>query len=118
MTSEKTLSSDELESRWTELRRVLDSAGAAACCSAIHAESDDGCRSQLFRFAVRRLGGGSGATAEELDAMVIIGDNAIADSKQREDQANVMAFNLSTNLCDCWGDGDSRLTRHFEAGLR
>jgi hypothetical protein len=118
MTSEKTLSNEELEARWSALRRVLDSEGAAACCSAIQSETDSDRRDQLFHFAIRKLGGGSGAPESELDAMVTIGDAAIAALSGREAQVNLMCFNLSANLCDCWGDGDSRQKRHFEAGLR
>src|SRR6185436_6997648 len=118
MTSEKTLSAEELEARWSALRRVLDSEDAAACCSAIQSEGDDERRDQLYRFAIRKLGGGAGASAVELDAMVTIGDAATAEIPGREAQVNVMCFNLSANLCDCWGDGDSRERRHFESGLR
>src|SRR5256885_7804918 len=112
MASEKTFSKDELEARWTALHRVLDSEGASACCMAIQSEADSDRRDQLFRFAIAKLGGGSRATEAELDAMVMIGDVAIAKPEDREAQVNALCFNLSANLCDCWGDGDSRQTRH------
>ena len=118
MTSEKPLSAEDLEARWSNLRRTLDHNGAAACCAAIQSEADVEHREQLFRYAIRKLGGGSGASASDLDAMVTIGNAATSNKEGREPQVNVLAFNLSANLCDCWGDGDSRQRSHFEAGLR
>ena len=121
-------SNEELEARWTTLRRILDDEGSAACCAAIGAESDDANRITLFKLAIRKLGGGTGATPAELDAMIAIGDFAIlnaleiarrsSETARWTDQANIMAYNLSANLCDCWGDGDSRARRHFDTGLR
>jgi hypothetical protein len=118
MSSDKAFSEEELKTRWTDLRRTLDAEGAAACCAAIQSETDAERREQLFRYAIRKLGGGSGASASDLDAMVAIGSVATSKTGGREPQVNVMAFNLSANLCDCWGDGDSRQRAHFEAGLR
>jgi len=129
MADEKTLAEAELETRWIALRSILDREGTAACCAGILSEPDDVVRNQLFRFAIRKLGGGTGATPAELDAMVVIGEaaitNALNTAQQRphetarwQDEANISMFNLSANLCDCWGDGDSREQRQFEAGLR
>jgi hypothetical protein len=128
MADKKALSNDELDLRWTELRHILDKSGIAACIAAIRSETDNARRNQLYRLAVRKLGGGVGATSADLDAMITIGDNGIRDllgiassctdeAAQWEDLANILAYNLSANLCDCWGDGDSRERKHFEAGL-
>ena len=118
--SEEKLSSDELENRWTKLRTVLETQGTEACIAAIQSEPQTIHRDQLFRWSIRKLGGGVGAATAELDAMIAIGDAAIRNAMDTagEDSANVIAYNLSANLCDCWGDGDSRNTNHFEAGLR
>jgi hypothetical protein len=129
MADENVLSNDELELRWTALRQTLDNGGASACIAVIRSESESSRRNQLYRLAVRKLGGGVGATSSELDAMISIGDAGIRDllgvvahsaddAARWEDNANVLAYNLSANLCDCWGDGDSRHKAHFEAGLR
>jgi hypothetical protein len=129
MAEENVLSSDELELRWSRLREVVDAEGAPGCITAIRSESDNARRNQLSRLAVRKLGGGVGATGSALDAMIAIGDAAIQDLLKAAtdqpgealrwlDNANVLAYNLSANLCDCWGDGDSRQSRHFETGLR
>jgi len=129
MADEKTLAEAELETRWTALRSILDREGSNACCAGLLSEADDVVRNQLFRFVIRKLGGGAGATTAELDAMVVIGEaaitNALNTAQRRaheaarwQDEANISMFNLSANLCDCWGDGDSREQRHFEAGLR
>jgi len=120
MADEKSLTPEELEQRWMAVKQILDNEGKAACIAAICTEKNESYRQQLFRFAIRKLGGGTGATSTALDQMIEIGDAAIRHSLETADQdgANVIAFNLSANLCDCWGDGDSRLKRHFEAGLR
>jgi len=118
MASEKPLSAEELEARWSVLRRTIDNDGVPACCTAIQSEIDSERREQLFRYAIRKLGGGTGASASDLDAMVTIGNAATSNTEGRETQVNVMAFDLSANLCDCWGDGDSRRKSNFEAGLR
>lgn len=129
MADQNALSNDELELRWKALYADLDQNGVAACIAAIRSESSNDRRNQLYRLAVRKLGGGVGATPAELDAMIAIGDTAIGDllevatqqpgdAARWDDNANVLAYNLSANLCDCWGDGDSRQKRHFEAGLR
>jgi hypothetical protein len=129
MSGEKTLTEVELDERLSSLRTVLDTDGARACCANISSEPDDSVRNQLFRFVIRKLGGRTGATAKDLDDMVLIGEAAIEnalriaerrpdEADQWRDQANISMFNLSANLCDCWGDGDSRELRHFEAGLR
>jgi hypothetical protein len=129
MSDEKLLSNDELELRWTALRQVFDKDGPSGCIAAIRAESEDSIKNQLYRLSVRKLGGGTGATSAELDGMIAIGDAGIRDqlevaarrpdvAARWEDSANVIAYNLSANLCDCWGDGDSRSKSHFEAGLR
>jgi tetratricopeptide (TPR) repeat protein len=34
-----------------------------------------------------------------------------------KDQANVTCYNVSANLCDCWGDGYTRTDKHFKKGL-
>ncbi len=129
MSLPQALTQDQLDSEWQRLRALLDSDGVHACQRAIAIESDAAARNQVYRFAIRKLGGGSGATPKDLDAMIELGmaaiEHAHATSKldpERSalwlDEANVSAFNLAANLCDCWGDGDSRRREHFEAGLK
>jgi hypothetical protein len=111
-----------------DLARTLERDGASAFLASLAAEGDDAARHRRFAAAIHELGGGTGASAERLDAMVAIGEAAIADAlrvseARREetprwiDAANIHAYNLAANLCDCWGDGESRARRHFEAGL-
>src|SRR4026208_922628 len=105
MAEEKTLSNDELESRWTSLRQVFDNDGSMACLAVIRSEPDDARKNQPFRPAVRKLGGGVGATIADLDAMVTMGDAAIqhaletavqrsSDRERWQDSANILAYNL------------------------
>jgi hypothetical protein len=68
---------------------------------------------------------------QNLDDLVTVIDFAIEDilgmSREEEaalirmellDQANIMSFNLSADLAECWpGDTLTRYTRHFERGL-
>src|SRR5678815_1661882 len=79
MADENLLTNDELELRWPPLRDALDKRGVIGCLSEIQAEVDNARRNQLYRLAVRKLGGGVGATSAELDAMITIGDAAIRD---------------------------------------
>ena len=79
MADENVLSNDELELRWTALRQTLDNGGASACIAVIRSEAESSRRNQLYRLAVRKLGGGVGATSSELDAMISIGDAGIRD---------------------------------------
>ena len=125
------LTNGELDKIWLELLPAFQKDGAAAVIAFADGQRNPAAANQVFRFAIRKIGGGTGATTKELDGMIIIGDAAIAnamaaaeaehDESQAPvwiDEANISAFNLSANLCDCWGDGDSRTQQHFEAGLR
>lgn len=90
-------------------------------------------RNAKYRQQIRDLGGGTAVTAEGLDQMLAVGEECLAhalacaakaksggntaESDRWTDEANISLYNLSANLCDCWGDGDSRAPRHFAAGL-
>jgi hypothetical protein len=123
------LSSDEMDKIWLELHSSFLKDGASSVISFVDSKEDPIARNQLFRFAIRKIGGATGATTSDLDGMISIGDaaiaNAMAAAEEDKDQsalwideANISAYNLSANLCDCWGDGDSRTSEHFEAGLK
>lgn len=122
---------DELEKLWLGLNVAFKHEGPAAVIAFAEDQRSPIGANQVFRFVIRKIGGATGATSKDLDGMVTIGDAAIAnaiaaaEAEQDEeqvqawiDEANISAFNLSANLCDCWGDGDSRSLQHFEAGLR
>jgi hypothetical protein len=120
---------DELDKIWQELHPDFLKDDASVVLVFAEGKDQAVARNQILRFAIRKIGGGTGATAKDLDGMITIGEAAIAnamaaaeeDSDQSAlwvDEANISAFNLSANLCDCWGDGDSRTSHHFEAGLK
>lgn len=121
------LSKDELESRWLEWDSLRKREGIKILIDHVTAETDAMQRNQIFRLIIRKLGGGSSTTAQDLDEMDSVGTHAVAHAlKQAEngeeqvfwlEEANVNAYNLSANFCDCWGDGEERQTRHFEQGL-
>ena len=85
-------------------------------------------RQTQFRFVIRKLGvDPKGAAC--LDAMILVGDAAIAGALHAAeqfpdervkwtDEANCTSYNLAANLADCWNDGITRAERHFAAGLR
>ena len=51
--------------------------------------------------------------------MIELGDAALSHalSINEKDEANIVCFNMSANLCDCWNDAFKRERRHFERGL-
>ncbi len=129
MSLPQALTQDQLDLKWEHLRAQLDCDGVLACQKSIERENEAFVRNQVYRFVIRKLGGGSSPSPEDLDAMIELGKAAIRHaletaekdperSSQWFDEANVSAFNLAANLCDCWGDGDSRRREHFEAGLK
>jgi hypothetical protein len=123
------LSIEELEKIWQQLHPAFLKEGAEAVLKFVETKDSAVARNQVLRFAIRKIGGATGASSSDLDGMIIIGDAAIANAMAAAeqdaestalwiDEGNISAFNLSANLCDCWGDGDSRHAQHFAAGLR
>lgn len=129
MTLAPVLSVEELEAIWLQLHPAFLKNSAEAVLNFVETKDNAIARNQILRFAIRKIGGATGASATDLDGVIIIGDAAIANAMAAADQetessalwideANISALNLSVNLCDCWGDGDSRHAQHFAAGLR
>lgn len=99
------------------LTTILEEGGAAAVLAATaHLPARE--RGALLRFGVRKIAFNA-FPPSFLDDMIVLGDAAIACATGLGDEAevNVLAFNLSANLCDCWGDAYGRERRHFERGL-
>ncbi len=59
--------------------------------------------------------------SEDLDLMVALAYEALriagSDDETLLETANIICFNTSANLADCWGDDFERSSRHFEHGL-
>jgi hypothetical protein len=119
------------DARWDEMRGLMEEAGPGAVIEFINGFDDDEQRRQLysfgrFAFAVKEWEG------KNLDALVAVANAGIAeglrqaeaatsaeDSAKLVDFANVLSYNLSADLAECWpGDTLPREKRHFEAGLK
>ena len=119
------------DARWDEMRRLMEKEGPEAVIEFINGFDDDEQRRQLysfgrFAFAMKEWEG------KNLDALVAVANAGIAeglrqaeaatsaeDSAKLVDFANVLSYNLSADLAECWpGDTLPREKRHFEAGLK
>jgi hypothetical protein len=116
---------------WEEMRKLMEGEGAEAVIKFIDAFEDDEQRRQLysfarFAFAMKEWEG------KNLDALIAVANAGIAEglrqaqaapsaetSAKLVDFANVLSYNLSADLAECWpGDTLPRERRHFEAGLK
>lgn len=116
--------------QWDTLKGHMEAGGAEAVEAFIRGFEDPLQRRQLHLFA-------SGQFALEdwpgknLDGYIAVARAAITEcaqqaedepdletSRKRLDLANVISYNLSAKLADCWDDKDlGRERRHFEVGL-
>jgi hypothetical protein len=118
------------ENRWDELRALMEERGPRAVIDFVKNFGDDLERRKLFAFcnqafAMREWKGRSfdalvevaeEGVAEGLRQAAAAGDDETRD--KRTDYANMMSYNLSANLAECWpGDEEPRERRHFEKGL-
>ena len=120
-----------VESHWPEMLRLMQSQGADAVVAYVQGFDDPTTRRQLFARAQQGFGGGPWE-GRDLDAITTVVEAGIAegiaqaaaatDEAQRAeltDYANVLSYNLSAALADCWPDDDlPRESRHLAAGLR
>lgn len=116
---------------WPKLKKAMEVGGAKAVSAYIEAQENARDQRQLYSFAVRSFDGQDWAGKnfdQEIDlarrAMACGMKHAEAESdaeakKRLIDYSNIMSYNLSANLADCWpGDERKREKRHFEAGLK
>ena len=112
-----------LETQAQIVLAAISRGGAPAGIAAVtHAAADPAARNTLYRLTLRKLAFGTWAAAEApamLDAMIALGDATIANALAAglTDEANITAYNMAANLCDCWGDAFTRDSHHFEKGL-
>jgi hypothetical protein len=118
------------ENYWEELKRLMERDGPRAVTDFINGFPDDTERRKLYAFSngaftMREWSG------KNFDGLVEVVEEGIAEGlrqaeaagdaetrAKRTDYANVMSYNLSANLAECWpGDEDPRERRHFEKGL-
>ncbi|HUT97582.1 MAG TPA: hypothetical protein VM054_00735 [bacterium] len=118
------------ENHWEEMKRLMERGGPRAVIEFVAGFPDDLERRKLYAFcnqafSMRDWNG------KNFDGLVEVVEEGIAeglrqaaaagDAETRDkctDYANMMSYNLSANLAECWpGDEEPRERRHFEKGL-
>jgi hypothetical protein len=119
------------DAQWPELKVALERDGAGAMAELIRSRDDAQERRVLFMFANRGMVGGEWE-GKNLDDYITVADAGIAEflaqagsasepalSERLTDGANMLSYNLSADLADCWpGDPLPREERHFARGLK
>ncbi|MEM7246827.1 MAG: hypothetical protein AAF533_15855 [Acidobacteriota bacterium] len=121
---------DFTEETWPRLREAMETGGPTSVAELIAGFEDAKQRRQLAFFAHRAFSGRDwrGKTLDALAEVTRLGmDEMLAQASSAEseddrvrfiDLANVMSYNLSADLADCWpGDEIPRTREHFEQGL-
>ncbi|HTQ09061.1 MAG TPA: hypothetical protein VMI31_03230 [Fimbriimonadaceae bacterium] len=110
----------DYEQAWLELKPFAEAGQIERILAAIANREDEADRIGLSRTAIRHLAFDEWHN-DNLDVMTAVADYAIAECERLGgdyfEQANVICYNTSANLCDCWADGFSRAPRHFEKGI-
>ncbi len=117
--------------RWDELKALMESDGTDTVVAHIEAHEDLLKRRKLYLFAASAFAHNEWE-GKNLDALIAIAGSGIREglreasdevdaevAARRKDFANVLSYNLSASLADCWPDDPfPRERRHLEAGLR
>jgi hypothetical protein len=110
----------EPDQEWTQLRPLAEAGDVASILQQIKAVPDDAARISLYRATIRHLAFDEWRN-KNLDVMTALADSVVEDCEllgaDYLQQANVICFNTSANLADCWGDDFPREPRHFEKGI-
>jgi len=116
---------------WPAMRTAAEERGAEGIIEYIQAREDDTERRVLFAFA--RMGlTNPGWEAGSFELLIEVSDAGIAEMlrqaqaapdeetrAKRIDGANVISYNLSADLADCWpGDDTERSPEHYRRGLK
>lgn len=103
---------------WPKIKNLAEAGSFNGIVEMVKELSDPKEQIALSRFAVRGLMFREW-NSKTLVPIVQLGDLAIETAMQigDTDQANVMCFNMSANLADCWNDGFTRQTDHLQKGL-
>jgi len=99
------------------IRQILKAGGAPGLLAQVRDLSMKD-RNQALRIAVRTIAFGKWPQSS-FDDMLVLGEAAVREALETGelDDANIMCFNMATNMADCWGDAYMREKRHFELGL-
>lgn len=110
----------DVDQRWVKLKALAERGRTSEILADIQSEADDATRIALFRSTIRHMAFDVWRN-KDLDVMTAVADAAIEDCEQLGgdylQQANVVCFNASANLADCWSDDFPREPRHFEKGI-
>lgn len=117
-------------SHWEELKAALERGGAAEAGAFVMLREDELERRVLFIFGLTAINHNEWQ-GKNLDDYMAFADAGIAEclrqaaaagdietSNKRTDSANVISYNVSAGLADCWEDNLEHLPRHFERGLQ
>ena len=117
------------QEHWPAMQAAVESEGAAGVIKLISGFDDDLERRVLYMFSRQGLvmGDWTGKNFDDCIAVATAGieellrqAEAATDDETRNmrfDGANVISYNLSADLADCWpGDDTPRAARHFERG--
>jgi hypothetical protein len=108
------------ENAWSELMPLAEGGRVHEMLACLQAVPEGEERINCCRVVIRGLAFEDWDN-KNLDVMTAIADYAIAEGERLGGEffqsANVICFNTSANLCDCWGDDFPRLPHHFEKGL-
>lgn len=110
----------DVDQQWVKLRPLAEKGRAPEMLAEIQRVTDDAARISLYRSTIRHLAF-DGWQNKDLDVMTVLADAAIEDCERLGgdylQQANLICFNTSANLADCWADDFPREPRHFEKGI-
>ncbi len=106
------------ETYWPEVKELAEAGKYQEIADFINKLTNMKERVALFRFAVRGLAFRDW-TKKSLEPQILLGDLAIHTAIEigEVDEANIICFNMSANLADCWNDGFTRTPKYFKKGL-
>ncbi len=123
------ISTFDHEPHWIMIKELAENHSLAELKSFINTYDDPFERNQLFRFAIQTLNFRDWY-GKNLNLLIELGDMAISDGMKSslslsqeedrnlfKDQVNILCYNMSANLADCWNDKFNRGNIHFEKGL-
>ncbi len=118
------------ENHWEELKRLMEEGGPRAVIDFVAGFDDELERRKLYSFCNQAFSMRDWK-GKNLDGLVTVVEEGVAEGlrqaaaaadaetrAKRTDYANMMSYNLSANLAECWpGDEEPRERRHFSKGL-
>jgi tetratricopeptide (TPR) repeat protein len=108
----------EHEIYWPQIKSLAEAGNLNGIGELILKVSDLKERVALYRFSVRGLMFRDWAN-KTLNPLIFLADQAILTANEigETDEANIICYNMSSNLANCWNDGFERTPEHYEKGL-